>query len=90
VTPLLDYLNWDGWGISPEAWEVVMLAAGAAIASAVSLKRGGDVAYVLVIVWAFIGIAVKHADTPIVWRHHDSTSRAASTVLHSENGLSGE
>jgi hypothetical protein len=42
-----------------------MLVVGAGIASAVSISRG-DVAYVLVIVWAFIGIAVKHTDTPIV------------------------
>jgi hypothetical protein len=65
VTSLLDYLNWSGWGISPEAWAVVMLVAGAVIASAVSITRG-DIAYVLVIVWAFVGIAVKHSDTPIV------------------------
>jgi hypothetical protein len=65
VTSLLDYLNWGGWGISPEAWAVVMLVAGAVIASAVSITRG-DIAYVLVIVWAFVGIAVKHSDTPIV------------------------
>jgi hypothetical protein len=65
VTSLLDYLNWGGWGISPEAWAVVMLIAGAVIASAVSIMRG-DIAYVLVIVWAFVGIAVKHSDTSIV------------------------
>jgi benzodiazapine receptor len=65
VTSLLDYLNWSGWGISPEAWTVIMLVAGLVIASAVSLTRG-DVAYMLVIVWAFAGIAVKHADTPVV------------------------
>lgn len=65
VTSLLDYLNWSGWGISPEAWTVIMLVAGVAIASAVSLTRG-DVAYMLVIVWAFAGIAVKHAGTPVV------------------------
>jgi hypothetical protein len=35
------------------------------LASAVSLTRG-DVAYMSVIVWAFAGIAVKHADTPVV------------------------
>ena len=42
-----------------------MLVAGVGIASAVSLTRG-DVAYMLVIVWAFAGIAVKHAGTPVV------------------------
>jgi len=65
VTSLLDYLNWSGWGISPEAWTVIMLVAAVGIASAVSLTRG-DVAYMLVIVWAFAGIAVKHAGTPVV------------------------
>jgi hypothetical protein len=65
ATSFLDYLNWGGWGISPEAWTVIMLAAGAAIATAVGLTRG-DVAYMLVIVWAFAGIAVKHAATPVV------------------------
>ena len=30
-----------------------------------SLTRG-DVGYALVIVWAFVGIAVKQADTPLV------------------------
>ena len=65
VTSLLDYLNWNGWGISPEAWTVIMLVASIVIASAVSLTRG-DVAYMLVIVWAFVGIAVKHAGTPVV------------------------
>jgi hypothetical protein len=65
VTSLLDYLSWGGWGISPEAWAIIMLLAGTVIASAVSITRG-DVAYVAVIIWAFIGIAVKHSDTPLV------------------------
>ncbi len=65
VTSLLDYLNWSGWGVSPEAWTVIMLVAGVVIASAVSLTRR-DVAYMLVIVWAFAGIAVKQAGTPVV------------------------
>jgi len=65
VTSLLDYVNWSGWGVSPEAWTVIMLVAATGIASAVSLTRG-DVAYMLVIVWAFAGIGVKHAGTPVV------------------------
>jgi benzodiazapine receptor len=65
VTTLLDYVNWNGWGISPEVWTAIVLITGAGIASAVSLTRG-DIAYMLVIVWAFVGIAVKHAGTPVV------------------------
>ena len=65
ATSLLYYLNWSGWGISPEVWAAIMLVVGAAVASAVSLTRG-DVAYMLVIIWAFVGIAIKHAATPVV------------------------
>jgi benzodiazapine receptor len=65
ATSVLDYLKWDGWGIAPTAWAVVMLIAGTGIATAMSLTRG-DAAYVLVILWAFVGIAVKQAGTPVV------------------------
>lgn len=65
VTAVLNYLRWDGWGIRPEVWTLIMLAAGVCIASAVSLTRG-DVAYMLVILWAFVGIAVKHTGVPMV------------------------
>jgi hypothetical protein len=65
ATSLLDYLGWGGWGIRPEIWAVIMLLAATAITSAVALTRG-DIAYGLVIVWAVVGIAVKHAGTPLV------------------------
>jgi hypothetical protein len=65
VTDVLDYLKWSGWGLSPEGWMVIVLIVAVAIATAVSLTRG-DIAYMLVIVWAFVGIAIKHADSPVV------------------------
>lgn len=75
VTSLLDYLRWDGWGISPQAWTAIMLGAAVFIAWAMSLTRR-DAAYLLVLIWAFIGIAVKHAATPSV-----ATSAWVATVL---------
>jgi hypothetical protein len=42
-----------------------MLLAGLVIATAMSLTRG-DVAYSLVLIWAYVGIGVKHGDTPVV------------------------
>jgi hypothetical protein len=65
VTSVLDFYNWSGWGISDALWAVIILAAGTVIASLVALRRG-DVAYMLAIIWAFLGIAVKHASTPLV------------------------
>ncbi|MFP4395302.1 MAG: TspO/MBR family protein [Anaerolineales bacterium] len=65
VTSLLDYLQWGGWGISEEIWLIIMLVIAGGIASAVTFTRG-DIAYMLVILWAFVGIAVKHTDVPVV------------------------
>lgn len=65
ITAVLSYLQWDGWGLSPEVWMLIMLSAGVCIASAVSLTRG-DIAYMLVIIWAFVGIGVKQAGVPVV------------------------
>ena len=65
ATSLLEYSNWSGWGISDEVWAIIMLIAGASIASVVTLTRN-DIAYMLVIIWAFVGIAVKHGDSPAV------------------------
>jgi hypothetical protein len=65
ATSLLDYLNWGGWGIPAEWWAVIMIVIATVIVSAVSITRG-DIAYVAVIVWAFVGIALKHSDTMIV------------------------
>jgi hypothetical protein len=65
ITALLSFWDWSGWGIDPEIWALIMLAAGTIIGAAVSLTRG-DVAYALVLVWAFAGIAVKHSETSSV------------------------
>ncbi len=65
ASQLLDFLGWNGWGISPEAWTVIMLGAVAIISGAMLVIRG-DVAYGLVIIWAVIGIASKHSEVPPV------------------------
>jgi benzodiazapine receptor len=62
VTSVLDWINWSGWGLAPDWWAVIMLVVGGLVASAVSITQG-DVPYVLVIVWAFAGIVVKHVNT---------------------------
>jgi len=65
VTSLLDYWNWSGWGISAEAWTVIMLAIATVVGGLVSFRRG-DIAYAAVLVWAFAGIAIKHSDNVVV------------------------
>lgn len=65
ATDVLDYLRWNGWGLAPEVWFVIVMAAAVAIAAAVAVRRR-DIAFLLVIIWAFIGIAVKQAGNPTV------------------------
>ncbi len=65
VTQVLYYIRWDGWGIGPQAWTAIMLAVAVVLAVLMALTRR-DVAYLGVLVWAFIGIALKHAATPTV------------------------
>lgn len=65
VTDVLDYVKWNGWGIRPEVWAIIMLVVGLALAAAMSLTRG-DIAYALVVLWAYAGIAIKQAGTPLV------------------------
>jgi len=65
ATSVLDYVGWNGFGLSPEFWAVTMLVIATGIGLAFSLLRN-DIAYVLVLVWAFIGIAVAQWDTPVV------------------------
>ena len=67
ITDLLYYLQWDGWGIGAQTWAVIMLEAAVVIAALVTIFRR-DVAYLLVLVWALAGIAVKQSDgdAPVV------------------------
>lgn len=65
ITALLSFWDWTGWGIGPEAWTVIILAIATAVGGLVSFTRG-DIAYALVLIWAFAGIAIKHEDTSTV------------------------
>ena len=65
ITILLDYLDWGGWGISPEVWTLLMLIAATVISGIMSFTRT-DIAYTLVLIWAFLGIAVKHQDVTMI------------------------
>lgn len=65
VATTLYALGWNGWGINPEVWSAIALVAGAAIGAIVSIQRA-DLAFVLVIVWALIAIAVRQANIPLI------------------------
>jgi benzodiazapine receptor len=65
ISDLLYYWRWDGFGIAPEVWTLTMLLIAAALAGTMIVRRN-ESAYALVLVWAFVGIAVKQVATPSV------------------------
>ncbi|MBP1704171.1 MAG: hypothetical protein H6Q38_3278 [Chloroflexi bacterium] len=65
VTDVLYDVGWTGFGIAPEIWAVIMLIIAAALGVAMAVTRR-DVAYLLVLTWAFAGIGVKQAASPLV------------------------
>ena len=65
ITSWLYFIGWDGFGISAQAWAVIMLAVASLLGLAMAITRR-DAGYLSVLVWAFIGIAVKQASVPVV------------------------
>lgn len=65
ITDWLYFIGWDGFGVSAQVWAVIMLAVASLLGLAMALTRR-DAGYLSVLVWAFIGIAVKQAAAPLV------------------------
>ena len=65
ITAFLDFVNWNGFGISPEIWTLIMVVVATAVAVLMANTRQ-DIAYLLVLIWAFTGIGVEQADTPLI------------------------
>ncbi|TLS37041.1 TspO/MBR family protein [Pseudalkalibacillus caeni] len=57
--------NWSQWGISAEAWTVIMLAIGCLLAVWFAFSNK-DFLYPLVFIWAFIGITVKQSEYDMI------------------------
>jgi len=58
ITVLLVSLKWDGFGLSDSTWAVIIVLVAMAIGT-VTMVRNRDVAYGLVLIWAYIGIVIR-------------------------------
>jgi hypothetical protein len=65
ISDVLDYIEWNRFGISEEIWMVVILGAVVLISALMNFLRR-DIAYALVILWALAGIAVKFPSNGLV------------------------
>ena len=74
VAVTLVSLNWDGFGINPETWTLIITIIALLLTLIVTATRK-DIAYGLVVVWALLGIASKQTNTNIV------TAAQASAII---------
>ncbi|MBU3749210.1 MAG: tryptophan-rich sensory protein [Mycobacterium sp.] len=58
ISVLLVYWRWDGFGIADSTWAVAIILVAMVIGT-VTMLRNRDVAYGLVLVWAFAGILLR-------------------------------
>jgi hypothetical protein len=65
ITDWLYFVGWDGFGIPAQVWAVIMLIVASLLGRAMAITRR-DVGYLSVLVWAFVGIAVKQTSAPPV------------------------
>jgi hypothetical protein len=76
ISDVLYFVNWSGWGVGTMTWTVIMLVAAVVIAALMAFTRR-DVAYLLVLIWAFAGIANKFPSVPLIY----SASLGAAIVV---------
>ncbi len=63
VTAFLVSVEWDGFGIEPLTWTIVIIAVGTLL-TYLMLALRKDVAFSLVVLWAFFGIWMKRMTQP--------------------------
>ncbi len=60
TTAVLVHLEWNGWGISPMVWTVLMIAVAIGMGLWFTWRQA-DLFYPLVIIWALIGIIARRS-----------------------------
>ncbi len=58
VTTWLVNMNWDGFGISPVSWTILVILVGGLLA-VLMLRLRKSLAYAAVVLWAYLGIVIK-------------------------------
>lgn len=66
ISAALYAAHWNGFGVAPQIWSVIMMGI-AAVLAILMLLREKDYLYALVIVWALIGIGVRFGDISLIY-----------------------
>lgn len=66
TTALLVAKNWGAWGIPENVWTIIMVLIGAAL-TLIMLWRYQNIAYAMVVIWAYAGIIIKRASQDVLY-----------------------
>ena len=59
ITVFLVSVNWNGFGFADFVWAIIVLVTGALI-GILRMRKNEDIFYGLVLIWAYLGILLKH------------------------------
>lgn len=62
---LVTYLEWGGLGLGGPAWSALMMVVGTGLSAFMVVHRGNWL-FPIVFAWAFLGLADRYADLPVV------------------------
>lgn len=65
ITAVLYAAHWNAFGFSPEFWSIVMIVLGSGILT-ISAFRYHSIPFLIIAVWAFLGIALKQHSLNLV------------------------
>ena len=65
ISDWLYFVHWNGFGIAPQAWAVILLIVASLLGLLMALLRR-DSGYLFVFVWSFAGIAVMQSAASLV------------------------
>lgn len=80
VTALLVTLGWNGFGIPENIWTILVMLVGTALAVIMVLKHS-NIAYSLVVVWAYSGIIIKRYSVSVVYQDIIITAFIAISLI---------
>lgn len=80
ITAFLVSIQWNGFGIAQDIWTIIMIVAGGILALLMLILKK-NIAYSLVVIWAYYGIIIKRSSQEIVYQNIINTCYAVIAVI---------
>jgi hypothetical protein len=86
ATAFLVSVKWDGFGIAPLTWTIIIVAVGTLL-TILMLALRKDIAFSLVVLWAFLGIWMKRMTLPTTTTDVNVATTASIAIVLIVAGL---